>query len=576
MIPAPLTVIETGVETGPESGAVHHARLVPRPEAAIHDADTTAWWALDISGARDVIAAIVGGAGPANWVEALFAGLRVADVDQNNVHLVGPYAGRLRMIGRPFAEYCPPESWQTVAELVLAVEADYPAGAARLRPITSIAFDDAWLRASGDSAYPGIVFLAVGGTVPDHRSLWSVRASEERYRNLIHHLPCALLQVDSRPMRPIFEALRNQGVGDIAPLLEAEPERVLLSRDIVLVTDANHNAVRLFGADRIDRMIGPVDYLFAAVPDTAKRVITAHFNGERSYREVTRIRRFDGELRDVELTVTYPTPPERLDITLISLDDITDRLRTEAQLRQLQADYSRAARISMLGEIATSIAHEVNQPLSAIVTNAETSLRWLGRAEPNLAKVAQLTARIADSGRHASQIVQRIRGMAAPRAPERVMLDLNAIVEEALLFVRHEIETRAITLSLELVRHLPRLLGDRVQLQQVVVNLLLNAVQAIGHGGGWEGQGRIDIRTAADTTGSVGFALHDTGPGIAPENLDRVFGSFFTTKEEGMGIGLAICQSIIAAHGGTIGVSNHPDGGALFEFRLPAAESSGG
>ncbi len=172
--------------------------------------------------------------------------------------------------------------------------------------------------------------------------------------------------------------------------------------------------------------------------------------------------------------------------------------------------------------------------------------------------------------------MQRIRGMAAPRAPERVMLDLNAIVEEALLFVRHEIETRAITLSLELVRHLPRLLGDRVQLQQVVVNLLLNAVQAIGHGGGWEGQGRIDIRTAADTTGSVGFALHDTGPGIAPENLDRVFGSFFTTKEEGMGIGLAICQSIIAAHGGTIGVSNHPDGGALFEFRLPAAESSGG
>lgn len=547
-------------------------RLVPRHDAEL-DPTTTAWWALDVSEARSVIAEIAGGGGPDSWVDAVITGIRIADVDQNMVHLIGSYAGHRGMIGQPFMAYMPPESWRTAAELILAVVADHPPGASRNRLVTSIAFNDARLHASGDDAHPDIVFMAVGGTVSDERSLWSVRASEERYRNLIHHLPCALLQVDSRPMRPIFDEIRGRGIADIVRLLDAEPERVLHSRGAVQVTDANSNAVRLFGADHADQLIGAVDYVFAASPDTAKRVIAAHFDDIRTYREIMKIRRFDGELRDVELTVTYPTPPERLDITLLTLDDITDRRRTEAQLRELQAEYSHAARISTMGELATSIAHEVNQPLSAIVTNAETSLRWLSRPDPNLTKVGQLTARIADSARHASQIVQRIRGMAAPRAPERVLLDLNGIVEEALHFIRHEIESRAIDLSLRLSPDLPRLFGDRVQLQQVVVNLLLNAVQAVGQGD--PANMRIDIHTEADPGPWVSFAIHDSGPGIAKENLDRIFGSFFTTKAEGMGMGLAICQSIITAHGGTIGVSNHPDGGALFRFVLPAAQTAG-
>jgi signal transduction histidine kinase len=556
------------VEPGRAKGAVRYEPLLPIADAD-HDPVTTACWALDVSEARSVIAAIVADAEPADWADALLAGVRIADINQNVVQLIGPYAGRQEMIGQLFTAYYPLESQRPIAELILAVIANHPPGAVRTRAITSIAFADAWIHGSGDAAHPDIVFLTVGGTVIDQRSLWSVRASEERYRNLIHHLPCALLQVDSRPMRPIFDELRRQGIIDIASLLDAEPERAQQSRDAVLVTDANHNAVQLFRADHADRLLGTVDYVFAASPETAKRVITAHFNGVRTYREIMKVRRFDGEMRDVELTVTYPTPPERLDITLLTLDDITDRLRTEAQLRELQADYSHAARISTLGELATSIAHEVNQPLSAIVTNAETSLRWLSRPEPNLAKVGQLTTRIADSARHASDIVRRIRGMAAPRAPERLLLDINGIVEEALFFVRHEIESLAIDLSFQLGPDLPRVFGDRVQLQQVVVNLLLNAVQAVGHGD--RTKGRIDIRTDSEARGWVTFAIHDSGPGITEENLDRVFGSFFTTKADGMGIGLAICQSIIAAHGGTIAASNNPRGGALFRFLLPAA-----
>jgi signal transduction histidine kinase len=531
-----------------------------------------ACWALDVSGARALIAAVAGGATRADWVEALLAGTRIADVNERTVHLIGPYEGRDRMIGQPVTAFWPSEGRPFLAELIMAAVADYPSGAPRRRKITSLAFANpvltVWVAEGGQ--LPDIVFLSLTGTVIDDRSLWTLRASDERYRNLIHHLPTALLQVDSTPMTEIFDNLRRDGITDIGPYLNGAPELAIHSRNIVQVTDANRKAVQLFAADSADRLIGSVDYLFVASPDTAKRVITAHFDGRRSYAERMKLRTFDGRLRDVELSVTYPTLPERLDVTLLSIEDVTDRLRTEAQLRQLQADYTRTARISMLGELATSIAHEVNQPLAAIVTNAETSLRWLARDDPNLAKVGQLTARIADSGRHASDVVQRIRGMAAQHAPERRLLDLNQIVDEALLFVRHEIEVRSIELSVRLRGDLPYVRGDRVQLQQVVVNLLLNAVQAIAQGD--PPRGRIEVSTASGTDGAATFAIHDNGPGIAAENLDRVFDSFFTTKEEGIGVGLAICQSIIAAHGGAMAVSNHRDGGALFQFSVPAAE----
>jgi signal transduction histidine kinase len=560
--PAHLSTVENDL---PE-GASGYGRLLPRPGAPGQYAATTAWWALDISEARPVIAAIVGGNAPADWVGALLAGVRIADIDENNLHLLGPVGGRGRMIGELFTRFCPPESWRIGADLILAAAAGYPAEAPLTRDITSIAFGNGWSTASTDPAYPDIVFIAVGGVLTDDRSLWAVRASEERYRNLFHHLPCALIQVDSRPMRAIFDDLRRQGITDIAPYLDATPDLTLHSRNIVTITDANRGALELLGADRVEQILGPVDLVFAVSPDSAKRVVTAHFEERRNWVEVMKLRTLDGQLRDVELSVTYPTPPDRLDVTILGLVDITERLRTEAQLRQLQADYSRAARISMLGEMATSIAHEINQPLSAIVTNAETSQRWLSREDPNLAKVGQLTARIAESGRRASNIVQRIRGMAARRAPERVPLDLNEVVEEALLFVRHEIESRSIELSTKLARDLPSVLGDRVQLQQVVVNLLVNAVQAQNGG-----PGRIDLDTAVSADGAVAFTIRDGGPGIAQEDLDRVFGSFFTTKDDGIGIGLALCQSIIAAHHGTITASNHPEGGAVFQFSLPAA-----
>ena len=202
---------------------------------------------------------------------------------------------------------------------------------------------------------------------------------------------------------------------------------------------------------------------------------------------------------------------------------------------------------------SATIAHEVNQPLAAIAMRAETGLRWLSRDQPNMAKVEQLMRDIVSDARRASDIVQRIRRMATRHEPELIPLDLSDVVEEALLFVRHEVRSRSINLSVSLGVGLPIVLGDRIQLQQVIVNLLVNSIHAVMQVDG--SRRLIDLETGVDEDDAVSFSIRDSGPGIADENLGRVFERFFTTREGGMGMGLAICQSIITAHGGSIAVS---------------------
>lgn len=238
-----------------------------------------------------------------------------------------------------------------------------------------------------------------------------------------------------------------------------------------------------------------------------------------------------------------------------------------AALHAAQTALAHASRVATLAEMSATIAHEVNQPLAAIVMGAETGLRWLSRDDADIAKTKQLLRRIVSNARRASDIVQRIRSMATRHEPELIPVDLNQVVEEARLFVREELESSSIRLSVKLDAALPMVLGDRIQLQQVIVNLLVNSIQAVTLAD--VPMRRITLDTGAGEDDSVGFSIRDNGPGIPDEDLDRVFESFFTTKKGGMGIGLAICRSIISAHGGSIAVSNCSEGGARFRFVLP-------
>ncbi len=242
----------------------------------------------------------------------------------------------------------------------------------------------------------------INGVASEDRTVWELRVSEDRYRQLIHYMPTALWQVDTSAARQSFDRLRSEGVTDIAAFLDTHPELVEFVKEVVCVTEVNQAAVSLFRGQRATDLIKPVAYLFTAAPQMAKRIIIAHFEDQRNYTEQTKIVTLDGQTRDVIFSVTFPVPPEQLDTSFITVLDVTERLRTETQLRQLQADYARAARISTLGELATSIAHEVKQPLAAIITNAETSLRWLNRVDVSAPKIKQLTTSIISSAHRAN------------------------------------------------------------------------------------------------------------------------------------------------------------------------------
>ncbi len=276
----------------------------------------------------------------------------------------------------------------------------------------------------------------------------------------------------------------------------------------------------------------------------------------------------------VRATDADPGPLSALGSLLRSPPDATksDAARAQETLTQLQGGIAHAARLSILGELTASIAHEVIQPLTAIGSNIEAMQLWLERLPPNLKEVHELTARTAAEVQRAADIIHRVRAMAVRSAPERLRMTINPVIEEAMLFLHHELQQNSVGVSLHL-EDLPEIHGDRVQLQQVIVNLAVNAIQAM-HSTEITAR-RLLISTSLITDNWVFITFEDTGPGIASESRDRVFERFFTTKSGGMGIGLQICRSIIEAHRGRIDATNRPDsGGALIEIVLPSCLST--
>jgi two-component system, LuxR family, sensor kinase FixL len=246
--------------------------------------------------------------------------------------------------------------------------------------------------------------------------------------------------------------------------------------------------------------------------------------------------------------------------------DVTERKEAEKELLRAQAELAHITRVTTLGEFTASIAHEVNQPLAAIVTNGEVSLRWLDRKVPDLAEVREAVDAMISNGRRASDIILRLRALTKKTLPEKVALDMNSIIREVIPLVQGEMLSHRVSLRLELAPTLPIVLGDRVQLQQVIINLVVNAMEAMA--AVTKRPRELVIRSQQDDTGQVLVAVKDSGVGIDPENAKQLFNAFFTTKSSGMGMGLSICSSIIENHGGTLWASRNAGPGATFQFTL--------
>jgi C4-dicarboxylate-specific signal transduction histidine kinase len=345
--------------------------------------------------------------------------------------------------------------------------------------------------------------------------------------------------------------------------------------DALVVEEVNQQTIQMFGARDASDFAGSSARYWRESPETFRRAMETRFRGEPTFQEETKLVTLDGRVIGVLFTAARPGPASDLRLSLVGIIEATELVRAREMLQRVQADFAHAARVSMLGELTASIAHEVNQPLAAIATNAEAGLRWLDRPEPDIAEVRALTKRIAADARRAADVLSRIREMAARRTPEHTLLSIDDVVREVLLFLRHEVQSHALMVTHYPVVPAPKVLADRTQLQQVLVNLAINAMQAMAQAESTER--RIDIRTAVLDRDTVCCTMEDSGPGISPENLDRLFNSFFTTKgaEGGMGLGLAISRSIIEAHGGSVRADNGSvHGGARFSFTLPTAAAA--
>ena len=255
------------------------------------------------------------------------------------------------------------------------------------------------------------------------------------------------------------------------------------------------------------------------------------------------------------------------------LIDVTERKRADEErerLRQVQADLAHLSRVTTMGELTASLAHEIRQPISAAITNAKTCSRWLRREEPDVAEACEAVSRLVKDVTRAADIIDRISSLFKKGALQRELVDVNELIEEMIVLLRSEANRYSISIGTELAEDLPKVMADRVQLQQVFMNLMLNGIDAMKE---TIGGSELTIKSEVDD-GKLLISVSDTGVGLPPDQADQIFQAFFTTKDKGTGMGLPISRSIIESHGGRLWATGGPGSGTTFQFTLPATAAA--
>ena len=331
---------------------------------------------------------------------------------------------------------------------------------------------------------------------------------------------------------------------------------------------------RIWGFDPQQGLPSRDELLQRLHPEDRDRALECALKAEREYSDYVvefRIVWPDGTVRHVHW-LGHPVSDANGELVEVvgTLVDVTERKRAEQErekLHQLQADLARINRVSTMGELTASLAHEIRQPIAAAVTDANTCLRWLGRADPDVEEGREAAGRMVKDVTRAADIISSIGVLFKKGAVPRELVDVNELIREMIGMLRSDAKRHSITMRTELDPDLPQVMAERVQLQQVFMNLMLNGIDAMKE---TSGPNELTIKSEADGT-QLMISVSDTGAGLIPEHVDQIFDAFFTTKDHGIGMGLPISRSIVESHGGRLWVTANAERGATFQFSLPAA-----
>jgi len=395
-----------------------------------------------------------------------------------------------------------------------------------------------------------------------------LRDSEARYRNIFEAAGVSIWEEDFSQVKAAIDALKAGGVNDLRGYTAAHPEFVRCAIPMVKVTDVNEATVKLFAAKNKENLLTSLDRVF--LPETEevfREELIAIAEGRTHCESETVLQTLTADRLTVLFTITFPRPPAELDRVLVTIVDITERKRAEEALQKAEAQLAHVTRVTTMGELASSIAHEVNQPLAAVTTNGNAALRWLAADPPSLDEVRACLSRIIRDGVRASEVVARIRALVKKSTPERERLDVVEVIQEALTMAHTEARRHRVAVRTDCAADTPAAWGDRVQLQQVILNLVMNGIDAMKNV--TDRPRELLVRCGGGEPGTMLVSVRDSGVGLDRNSVDRIFDAFYTTKPDGLGMGLSISRSIVEAHGGRLWASANDNHGATFQLTLP-------